>query len=354
MIGDGCTDATLELAHREGAGRVTVQALPQRAGKAAALNAGLELATGEIIVFTDAGILLDAGALAALVGHFANKSVGCVSGEDYIEGGGTEGLYGRLELLLRREEARLHSIAGASGCFYGMRKSLCRPFRPGMAPDFLSVLDTVRSGHRALCEPKARGVMTATASTSAEYSRKTRTLLRGMTALFGNAALLNPLRFPAFSFVLVSHKLLRWLAPLALAGCLVAALLLRGRVLYETALYGQVALYTLALAGLAHAGARGAFDDHPAQHLLPAGQSGSSQGARAVVRRCPPGIVGTDAEASVTAARAAARSVSFTCATRPGWTDRDARSSKPPRASTVRASIITSVRWWRIRRRAIR
>ena len=142
---------------------VVIHPLPARAGKAAALNAGLERATGEIVVFTDAGILLDRGALASLVGHFNDPSVGCVSGEDYVEGGGSEGLYGRLELLLRREEARLHSIAGASGCFYGMRRSLCRPFRPGMAPDFLSVLDTVRSGHRALCEPAARGSMTATA-----------------------------------------------------------------------------------------------------------------------------------------------------------------------------------------------
>ncbi len=88
---------------------------------------------GEIVVFTDAGILLDHGALASLVGHFNDPSVGCVSGEDYVEGGGSEGLYGRLELLLRREEARLHSIAGASGCFYGMRRSLCRavPSRHG-------------------------------------------------------------------------------------------------------------------------------------------------------------------------------------------------------------------------------
>ncbi len=164
------------------------------------LNAGLERATGEIVVFTDAGILLDAGALASLVGHFSDPVVGCVSGEDYVEGGGSEGLYGRLELLLRREEARLHSIAGASGCFYGMRRSLCRPFRPGMAPDFLSVLDTVRSGHRALCEPAARGSMTATQSQRAEFSRKARTFLRGLTALFGNASLLNPMRYPGLRF----------------------------------------------------------------------------------------------------------------------------------------------------------
>jgi hypothetical protein len=174
-----------------------------------------------------------------------------VSGEDYVEGGSNEGLYGRMELFVRREEARLHSIAGASGCFYGVRRAQCRPFRAGMAPDFLSVLDTVRSGHRAVCEPASRGAMTATTSQRAEFSRKTRTFLRGLTALFGNAALLNPLRHPAFSFILWSHKLMRWLGPVSLLLCLLAALLLNDQPLYAFMLYAQLAFYAMALTALA-------------------------------------------------------------------------------------------------------
>jgi len=250
VMGDGCTDRSLELALLEGNGRVEVFDLPERRGKAAALNAGLERANGEILLFTDAGIVLEPGSLAALTGHFANPEVGCVSGEDAIEGGGGEGLYGRLELLLRREEARLHSIAGASGCLYAMRRSLCRQFCPGMAPDFLSVLDTVRAGFRALAEPGARGTMTATASAGAEFNRKARTFLRGITALFGNWALLNPFRYPAFSFILVSHKVMRWLAFIPLAACFVAAFALRAEPLYAVAFYGQAALYALAGLGL--------------------------------------------------------------------------------------------------------
>lgn len=251
VVGDGCTDRTLEVALLDGNARVEVIDLPERRGKAAALNAGLARSKGDVLVFTDAGIAIAPGALAALAAHFANPEVGCVSGEDAIEGGGSEGLYGRLELLLRREEARLHSIAGASGCLYAMRASLCRPFRAGMAPDFLSVLDTVRAGARALAEPRATGTMTATASAGAEFNRKTRTFLRGITALLGNAGLLNPFRHPAFSFILVSHKLMRWLAPLPLAACFISAFLLSTEPLYVGAFWGQVALYALAALGLA-------------------------------------------------------------------------------------------------------
>ena len=59
VVGDGCTDDTLERAVRAGGSRVSVCPLANRAGKAAALNAGLAQATSEIVVFTDAGILLD-------------------------------------------------------------------------------------------------------------------------------------------------------------------------------------------------------------------------------------------------------------------------------------------------------
>lgn len=248
VVGDGCTDDTLEIARN--ASNAIVTALPQRSGKAAALNAGLALATGEIVVFTDAAIMLDSGSLRALLKHFQNPAIGCVSGEDYVEGGGSEGLYGRLELLLRREEAKLHSIAGASGCYYAQRKSLCKPFIVGMAPDFLSVLNTVAAGSRAVCEPQARGAMTATSSQSAEFARKARTFLRGITALFGNASLLNPFKYPSFSFILISHKLMRWLAPIPMALCLVAAWRLRDQGFYAFMFFTQDVFYLLAAVGI--------------------------------------------------------------------------------------------------------
>lgn len=246
VIADGCSDGSAACAREAGGERVEVLELEKWSGKAAALNAGLARARGDIVVFTDVGIMLEPQSLQALTAHFSDPQVGCVSGEDYIAGADSEGLYGKLELLLRREEARLHSIAGASGCFYGQRRELCKPFVPGMAPDFLSVLVTVSAGRRALAEPAARGSMTSTSSQKAEFTRKTRTFLRGITALAGNARLLNPIAHPRMSFILWSHKAMRWLAPVAMAGCLLASWVLRGEPFYAALLVLQVVAYLLA------------------------------------------------------------------------------------------------------------
>lgn len=263
FVSDGSTDGTVELLsahadHRIGAdsrierdSRIEIVQLPVRSGKAAALNAGLAAARHEIVVFTDASIMLERDAVRKIVRGFADPQVGCVSGEDVIGGSGGEALYGRYELFIRRRESRLHSIVGASGCFYAQRRVLCAPFTPALAPDFLSVLRTVDQGFRATADPEARGQMTAVAGSGREFERKVRTLLRGMTALGAFTHLLNPLRFGMFSVALFSHKILRWLVPVFLLAALAgSAALAPASNFYLGLLAAQLAFYALAAAGL--------------------------------------------------------------------------------------------------------
>jgi hypothetical protein len=217
VVSDASTDGTDDVAAGfAGEGDVQFRRLPERQGKGAALNLGLELAEGEIIVFSDASIFLEPEALRNIVRPFASPRIGCVSGEDYIRGGGGEGMYGKYELCLRNLESRIGSIVGASGCFYAQRKELCRPFVEGMAPDFLSVLHTVAAGYRAVTEAAARGEMRTVRRAGHEFPRKVRTMLRGMTTLSSFKRLLNPFRHGWFAVELLSHKVLRWMAGLFL------------------------------------------------------------------------------------------------------------------------------------------
>jgi len=249
FVSDGSTDETVDLV-RSSAPDMQLLVLPERGGKAAALNAGLERVRGDIVVFTDASIALEPASLRAIVGPMADPRVGCVSGEDRIAESGGEGLYGRYELFLRRLESDLHSIVGASGSFYAQRRSVCTPFTEGMAPDFLSVLRTVERGYRAVSEETAVGSMTSVKDPRQEFDRKVRTLLRGMTALFACTPLLNPFRHGVFAFELWSHKVLRWTVPFFLLLALLAPLALLDRPFYLAAFAAQVVFYAGALAAL--------------------------------------------------------------------------------------------------------
>lgn len=251
FVSDGSTDRTVEVIRARAPSTMTVVELPVRQGKAAALNAGLDRAKHEIIVFSDATIELDPDALHNIVQEFRDPEIGCISGEDRIVESGGEAWYGRYELLLRRLESRVHSIVGASGSFYAQRRALCGPFLEGMAPDFLSVLRTVERGFRAVSEPEAVGAMTSVRDPKREFERKVRTLIRGMTTLFSHTRVLNPVRFGVFAFEVLSHKVMRWLVPFFLVTALLSPLALLDSPFYVAVFGLQAAFYLVAMAAFA-------------------------------------------------------------------------------------------------------
>jgi len=236
-----------ELIRKHAAGPIALIELPVRGGKAAALNAGLDHATHDIVVFSDASIELEPDALRCIVQGFRDPGIGCISGEDMIAESGGEAWYGRYELLVRRLESRVHSIVGASGSFYAQRRKLCEPFTEGLAPDFLSVLRTVEKGFRAVSEPAAVGMMTSVKDSKQEFDRKVRTLIRGMTALFVYRRVLNPVRFGVFAIEMLSHKILRWSVPFFLITALVSSVLLIDSPWFLFVSFVQIAFYLTAL-----------------------------------------------------------------------------------------------------------
>ena len=252
VVSDGSTDGTAAIARRSAsdAENFKIIELAERGGKARALNAGIADSDSEIIVFSDASILFDSDAITALVRPFADPGIGCVSGEDRIVAGDgaiqAEGAYGRYELFLRKQESRFGCIAGASGSIYAQRRELVPEFEEGAAPDFMSVLVCLESGFQAVSEPRARGNMRATTDLASEHQRKVRTVLRGMVTLKRFSHLLNPIRYPVPAFVLWSHKVFRWLVPLALIVMIVASLVLAcSSTGYLVLFAGQLAFYAV-------------------------------------------------------------------------------------------------------------
>ncbi|HVA64432.1 MAG TPA: glycosyltransferase [Terriglobales bacterium] len=250
VVSDGSSDATdaILAAHAAAPGgeRVRFFPLPQAGGKAVALNRGLAAARGEVVVFTDARQRIAPEAVRRLVENFADPEVGAVSGELELGGGSGLGLYWRIEKKIRQWESAAGSSVGATGALYAVRRGALRPLPAGtILDDVFTPMQVVRQGLRVVFEPAALAYDQLGAPRH-EFRRKVRTLSGNYQLLQLAPWILtraNPVRL-AF----VSHKLLRLLAPFALAALLLSSLLLTGP-LYRLALLLQLAFYGLAVVG---------------------------------------------------------------------------------------------------------
>lgn len=227
IVDDCSTDGTTELITADSPLNLYCLRLDRRLGKPAALNAGLELASGEVIGFTDAAAMLRPDALAAAVERFADPAVGCVSSEDVVvcSGGvgGGEGLYTRIDTRIRRLESAIASASGMSGSFYLVRRDLCPPFPRDLATDMFSALQCVDKGYRAIVEPRSKVELKTQADPGREFDRKVRTMVTGLRAISAFRRLLNPLRSGVFAWFLASHKLARYTTPLSVVLMLFSA-----------------------------------------------------------------------------------------------------------------------------------
>jgi cellulose synthase/poly-beta-1,6-N-acetylglucosamine synthase-like glycosyltransferase len=229
VISDASSDGTDDVVRRFAAQGVELLRLSKRGGKTAAENAAASLARGEIVVNTDATSRVLRHSLKALVRPFADPGVGVASGRDVSVGDVTteanegESGYVGYEMRVRAMETRVGSIVGASGCFYGIRRSLYAPaFPEELSRDFASALIAREHGFRAVSVDDAIVLVPRTTSIQKEYNRKIRTMARGLETLWYKRHLMNPFRYGRFAFMLISHKLCRWLVPATLPLSLLA------------------------------------------------------------------------------------------------------------------------------------
>ncbi|HWV58808.1 MAG TPA: glycosyltransferase [Longimicrobiales bacterium] len=223
VISDASDDDTDDIVRSYADRGVELLRMPVRRGKTAAENAARARVRGDIIVNTDASIRLHPGAIRALVVAFDDPTIGVASGRDVsvarVGGGSNEGeaRYVGYEMWVRSLETRVHGIVGASGCLFAMRRELhAHPTPEALARDFDSALIAETHGMRAVSVPDAICHVPRTGSARREYQRKVRTVTRGLATLLARRRLLDPFKHGIFAWMLLSHKLCRWLVPWAL------------------------------------------------------------------------------------------------------------------------------------------
>ena len=237
-------------------------AYEENIGKAVAINRTVPKVNGEIIVLSDARQRVEPDAVRKMVRHFADPSVGVVGAEMTLvneRGEATSectGLYWRYESALRRLESQLGLLAGVSGAFYAVRKSVFRDIPPGSyCEDVTLALFARRERYQVRWEAGAR-IYERMRDPYVEFRRKVRTLV-------GNYQLLCqfwPLYLPwrgRLAFTLISHKLCRLFIPLALLVVFGASVALAPVHPFYAALLGvQVGFYTIGALGIARAAFR--------------------------------------------------------------------------------------------------
>jgi hypothetical protein len=157
----------------------------------------------------------------------------------------------RYEMWLRALESQHAGLVGLSGSFFAARRAIVIHDWDTQSPsDFNTALQTSKAGLIAISCPDVLGYYKDIKDEKKEYSRKVRTVIRGITALARHTEVLNPTTFGLFSFQVISHKLLRWAVPWFL---LLAALsnmaLIGNHWLYNTAALTQLLLYGMAFSG---------------------------------------------------------------------------------------------------------
>jgi cellulose synthase/poly-beta-1,6-N-acetylglucosamine synthase-like glycosyltransferase len=258
VVSDGSTDETGRILARRP--DVRMVALPQRRGKAHALNVALQEVSTPVVVFCDVRQDLDPEALRWLARDLADPRIGIVSGElihrpSRTRTGQNVGLYWRYEKWIRKAESRLHSTVGATGALYAMRTADWRALRDGaILDDFDNPMQVVRRGRRAILEPRAVAWDVVQEDAAGERRRKIRTLSGNFQSFAASPWLFSPLSNPVW-FQFISHKVFRLLVPYALLAAFAASLLAQGAV-YRGACALQACFYGLAAIGHAWPAAR--------------------------------------------------------------------------------------------------
>jgi len=255
VISDGSVDRTEEIVRSFVERGVKLIRQVPRKGKTSALNLAVPEVNGDILVFSDANSIYDVDALHYLMENFSDPEVGYVTGKMvYVKPDGTTvgdgcSAYMKYENFLRTLETNIGSVAGVDGGIDAVRKSLYQPMNADQLPDFVLPLMVIEQGYRVVYEPRALLKEETLISSEDEYRMRMRVSLRALWALWDMRELFNFKKYGAFSFQLMSHKVLRYLSILFMIGAYISnVLILPRRKIYIVLFVLQAMFYGAALA----------------------------------------------------------------------------------------------------------
>jgi len=236
VVSDGSTDNTVDLVNDfvdvNKHLNVRLFSLERNQGKPNAINYGVKVAKGDVLVFTDARQEFEANVISELVSNFSVPEVGCVSGELFFKQNRDSdihqemGAYWKYEKFIRKAESAIGSVVGVTGAVYAMRRELYKDIPANtLIDDVLIPMHVSMQGYRVLFDDKAIAYDVVSDDASQEWKRKLRTLSGNWQLVLDHMYLLNPFKNKIF-LQFFSHKILRLVVPFLLLIILMISLFL--------------------------------------------------------------------------------------------------------------------------------
>ncbi len=257
IVSDGSQDKTncvLEQLVDKKASHIKFVKYHPRAGKAHALNVGVGESSGDVLIFSDANVIIGEKSCQALLAPFADSCVGVVCGRVLVKARGEqevagESLYMRYESAVQQAEGSVYSMVGVDGALFAIRRDLYKKLEVNtILDDFTLSMNAPIEGKRIVYEGQAIAVEEVVPSAKNEMKRKSRIVSGGFQYLANILRQSNKLSYWMW-FCFLSHKIIRWVAPFLLLLVFVFNVMLLSSFFFYLFLFCQLLFYFLALLG---------------------------------------------------------------------------------------------------------
>ncbi|MEO5361008.1 MAG: glycosyltransferase [Nitrospirota bacterium] len=249
VVSDGSYDKTDEIVKGYEDRGVRFIRLEEHVGKYAGINAGVEAAKGEILVFSDADAMVSKDAIPVLMRNFSTPDIGGVSGRRVIGDTGNlkdaQRYYVNFDTAIKQIESLSGSISSNDGKLFAIRKSLFKTVPPSVTDDLFLNLAVVSQGFRFVYEHGAEAsISTPSRNPEHEIIRRKRIVTTSLRGIAMHKELLNPFNFGLYSINLFINKIVRRLLPVFLVTLFMSSLLLARAHVYYAIFFGlQAAFY---------------------------------------------------------------------------------------------------------------
>jgi len=192
----------------------------ERVGKPGIINRLVEKARGEILVLSDANVMLESNTLSELVRYFKEDGIGLVDSRLISTGIKKEGIsrqekfYTGREVSIKHHESVLWgTMMGPFGGCYAVRKSLYTPVPDHfLVDDFFINMSVLKQGADCISNILARVSEDVSNRPREEFLRKKRISAGNYQNLFRFRSMLFKGK-KGVGFCFLSHKVIRWIVP---------------------------------------------------------------------------------------------------------------------------------------------